>query len=64
MLSFCKLEVRIKAYRGVDLAGLSKVPGKTFHWEGSYEGDLNEAKTLKTDLNVFEHHNPPRAALG
>lgn len=44
--------------RGVDLAGLSKVPGKTFHWEGSYEGDLNEAKTLKTELNVFEHFNP------
>lgn len=44
--------------RGVDLAGLSKVPGKTFHWEGAYEGDLNEAKTLKTDLNVFEHFNP------
>lgn len=44
--------------RGVDLAGLSKVPGKTFHWEGSYEGDMNEAKTLKTELNVFEHFNP------
>lgn len=44
--------------RGVDLSGLSKVPGKTFHWEGSYEGDLNEAKTLKTELNVFEHFNP------
>jgi sugar/nucleoside kinase (ribokinase family) len=46
------------AKRGVDLSGLSKVPGKTFHWEGSYEGDLNEAKTLKTELNVFEHFNP------
>lgn len=44
--------------RGVDLTGLSKVPGKTFHWAGSYEGDMNEAKTLKTDLNVFEHFNP------
>lgn len=44
--------------RGVDLGGLSKVPGKTFHWAGSYEGDLNEAKTLKTELNVFEHFNP------
>lgn len=44
--------------RGVDLAGLSKVPGKTFHWAGSYEGDMNEAKTLQTDLNVFEHFNP------
>lgn len=44
--------------RGVDLAGLSRVPGKTFHWAGSYEGDMNEAKTLATELNVFEHFNP------
>ncbi len=44
--------------RKVDLSGLEKVKGKTFHWEGFYEGDMNEAKTLKTDLNVFEHFNP------
>ncbi|MFP5519822.1 MAG: PfkB family carbohydrate kinase [Bdellovibrionia bacterium] len=44
--------------RGVDISGLTEAPGKTFHWEGSYEGDLNEAKTLKTELNVFEHFNP------
>ncbi|MEK6773788.1 MAG: PfkB family carbohydrate kinase [Bdellovibrionota bacterium] len=44
--------------RNVDLSGLEKVKGKTFHWEGFYEGSLNEAKTLKTDLNVFEHFNP------
>ncbi len=44
--------------RKVDLSGLEKVKGKTFHWEGFYEGDMNEAKTLKTELNVFEHFNP------
>ncbi len=44
--------------RKVDLSGLETVPGKTFHWEGKYEGDMNEAKTLKTELNVFEHFNP------
>ncbi|MCX7978935.1 MAG: PfkB family carbohydrate kinase, partial [Bdellovibrionaceae bacterium] len=44
--------------RNVDLSGLEKVPGKTFHWEGYYEGDMNEAKTLRTELNVFEHFNP------
>lgn len=44
--------------RGVDLSGLEKVPGKTFHWEGKYEGQMNEAKTLRTELNVFEHFNP------
>lgn len=42
----------------VDLLGLQKVKGKTFHWEGSYEGDMNEAITRKTELNVFEHFNP------
>ncbi len=44
--------------RGVDLGGLERVAGKTFFWQGKYEGDLNEAKTLRTDLNVFENFNP------
>jgi sugar/nucleoside kinase (ribokinase family) len=44
--------------RKVDTAGMVKSKGKTFHWEGCYEGDMNEAKTLKTELNVFEHFNP------
>ncbi len=44
--------------RQVDLDGLVKVAGKTFHWEGKYEGDMNEAQTLKTELNVFENFDP------
>jgi ribokinase len=28
-----------------------KITGKTFHWEGFYEFDMNEAKTRKTELN-------------
>jgi len=44
--------------RNVDLEGLQTVPGKTFHWEGAYEGNLNEATTLKTELNVFAHFKP------
>ncbi len=44
--------------RNVDLEGLQTVPGKTFHWEGTYENNLNEAVTLKTELNVFAHFNP------
>lgn len=44
--------------RGVDLAGMQIKPGKTFHWKGQYEGDLNEAKTLATDLNVFGNFSP------
>jgi sugar/nucleoside kinase (ribokinase family) len=44
--------------RGVNLAGLQQVAGKTFKWSGRYEKDLNEAITLSTDLNVFEHFHP------
>ncbi|MBI2711568.1 MAG: sugar kinase [Bdellovibrio sp.] len=44
--------------RGVDVTGIKVVHGKTFHWVGSYDQNLNEAKTLSTALNVFEHFDP------
>ena len=44
--------------RGVDTSGLQRVEGKTFFWSGEYSDNLNEAKTLQTDLNVFESFNP------
>lgn len=44
--------------RGVDLAGLVKAPGKTFHWKGFYEYDLNTAHTVATELNVFSSFSP------
>ena len=36
--------------RNIDIEGL-KISGRTFHWEGFYEYDMNEAKTKKTELN-------------
>jgi sugar/nucleoside kinase (ribokinase family) len=51
-------DIELLRSRGVDLTGMTRAKGKTFHWEGSYEGDMNEAKTLKTDLNVFEKFDP------
>ena len=44
--------------RGVDLAGLSRQPGRTFRWKGRYEFDLNQAHTLDTQLNVFAAFRP------
>jgi len=44
--------------KGVDLAGLETVPGKTFFWSGVYSADMNDRKTLVTDLNVFADFNP------
>ena len=43
---------------GVDTSGLLRVPGKTFHWKGSYQGDMNSAQTHDTQLNVFADFNP------
>jgi len=51
-------DLKLLTSRGVDVQGLQKRPGKTFHWAGKYEGDMNEAITLATELNVFEHFNP------
>ncbi|MEN9798025.1 MAG: hypothetical protein RL653_1721 [Pseudomonadota bacterium] len=44
--------------RGVDLSGVSKVPGRTFRWKGRYSFQLNEAQTLDTQLNVFQSFSP------
>ena len=45
--------------RGLDLTGLeTRAGGKTFRWRGSYDGDMNEATTLATDLNVLGEAGP------
>lgn len=45
--------------RGIDLAGLEvKADGRTFHWAGRYEGSLDQAETLATDLNVLATFAP------
>lgn len=55
---FPEEHVRFLAGRGVDLAGLSREPGRTFRWKGRYEFDLNTAHTLDTQLNVFAGFRP------
>ncbi|MBV8435950.1 MAG: sugar kinase [Silvibacterium sp.] len=44
--------------RGIDTRGIEHVPGKSFFWSGSYLTNLNEAKTLNTELNVFQSFTP------
>lgn len=51
-------DLKLLTDRKVDVSGLQKKPGKTFHWAGVYDGNMNEAKTLQTDLNVFGDFNP------
>src|SRR5271156_3057342 len=42
----------------IDLEGLQIAPGKTFHWSGEYEVNMNNRRTLTTELGVFESFNP------
>jgi len=44
--------------RSVDMSGIEVDHGKTFRWEGRYGYDLNQAITLKTELNVIETFKP------
>ena len=43
---------------GVDISGIEKAPGKTFHWAGKYSDDLNSRETLDTQLGVFADFKP------
>lgn len=50
----------LQLYRrhGIDLQALQKVRGKTFHWAGEYEINMNNRRTLSTELGVFESFSP------
>jgi sugar/nucleoside kinase (ribokinase family) len=52
------------ASRNIDLAGVEVVSGgKTFRWAGYYDFDLNIARTLDTQLNVFADFQPKLPVL-
>jgi sugar/nucleoside kinase (ribokinase family) len=44
--------------RKVDISGLTTAKGRTFRWSGVYGDDLNSARTLDTQLNVFADFKP------
>ncbi len=51
-------DLDLLASHGVDIAGISRVPGNTFHWSGRYHPDMIERDTLATELGVFETFQP------
>jgi sugar/nucleoside kinase (ribokinase family) len=55
---FPEAHVRLLKDRTVDVAGLHTTKGRTFRWQGQYGFDLNEAKTLDTQLNVLAEFRP------
>jgi sugar/nucleoside kinase (ribokinase family) len=63
---FSSEELSVFSSRSIDVQGLERAKGKTFRWRGEYDGDMSEARTLDTELNVFERFTPkiPPAYLG
>jgi sugar/nucleoside kinase (ribokinase family) len=55
---FPKRYMQLYKRHHIDLQGLQVLPGKTFHWSGEYESNMNNRRTLLTELGVFEKFNP------
>ena len=55
---FPEEHLRLLKERGVDVTGLQTSRGRTFRWVGEYGFDLNEARTIDTQLNVFADFKP------
>jgi sugar/nucleoside kinase (ribokinase family) len=55
---FTAEDEQVLTKRGIDTRGIERAQGKSFHWKGSYMSNINEAKTLGTDLNVFATFEP------
>jgi len=44
--------------RQVDISGLEVREGRTFRWAGEYAADMNDRRTIDTQLNVFSSFRP------
>src|SRR5882672_3970380 len=55
---FPKKYVALYKKHRIDLEGLQMEEGKTFHWSGEYEVNMNNRRTLLTELGVFEKFTP------
>jgi sugar/nucleoside kinase (ribokinase family) len=55
---FGEEEYAVLQGRGVDTGAIEYVPGETFFWAGEYGWDLNERRTLDTQLGVFAEFEP------
>ena len=55
---FPEEHIKLFQSRGVDLTGLERVAGKTFHWAGRYTKNFSSRQTMATQLNVFADFEP------
>ncbi len=51
-------DLQLLADRGIDLAGVERARGPSFHWSGRYHEDFIERDSLATELGVFASFSP------
>jgi sugar/nucleoside kinase (ribokinase family) len=44
--------------RNIDIAGIKREAGDTFHWRGRYHEDINQRDTIELHLNVLAGYEP------
>lgn len=54
---FPEQHLQLLSRKGIHLSGIKK-EGKNFRWKGKYEFDMNEAKTIDTQLNCLASFDP------
>ena len=55
---FTEKEEQVFHARGIDTTGIVHESGQSFFWSGEYGDNVNEAKSLDTQLGVFANFNP------
>lgn len=55
---FPERHVEMLRGRGVDVSGIERQDGETFHWVGKYSDDLSSRESLDTRLGVFAEFKP------
>ncbi len=55
---FPRKYLKVLRKRNIDISGLNMLPGRTFRWEAAYDGNLEHARTIRTEINVFDGFTP------
>lgn len=55
---FPEEHLNLLSSRGVDVGGIQRVSGDSFHWSGAYGKEMKQAQTRETRLGVFETFDP------
>jgi|TARA_B110000881_G_C18591967_1_gene528636 sugar/nucleoside kinase (ribokinase family) len=51
-------DIHLLESKGLNIAGIIRREGKTFRWSGKYEGSMDDAQTISTEVNVLGDFEP------